>query len=360
MYRIASRFLICCFKFTDIALKKSMSSDTQMVLPHTERIDRSESSPAAVSSEAIVQPTPKTPDVEIPLTSEPISQQNPVDGPDIEHRSSYKFLELNKMPELEQRTLMGRLTNDYKRITASYSKLNQCVIQSLKDHSITPKQLSTVLMNLSAFHVQKDDKTISLLADNLDNIRKADEVDDVFYILRPYGSFFDCHVIRHIVDSSLCTDEDREELQKYEKELATYCQRSVFECPHIENKDPMFHSFVMKVDDSVLKSSVMKAIDAFRVEVAEACGLEGHTLRLCTVEEGCLQLTFQIPPCVVDSVFPLTHEQKVALKGLGVLKLTCERSWEYQLHHVCSIVLVHRLHVLYNCVFDMQKTSLYP
>ena len=326
-----------------ITLRKSMSSDAQMLPHHTEGLDRSESSPAAVSSGTAMQRTPNTCDVELPLAADPMSQQNPtdlMDEPDIEHISSYKFLELDKMPELEWRTLMGRLTNDYKRITASYSKLNQCVIQSLENRSITPKQLSTVLMNLSAFRVQKDDKAMSLLADNLDNIRKADEVDDVFYILRPYGSFFDCHVIRHIVDSSLCTDEDRKELQKYEKELATYCQRSVFECPHIENKDPMFHSFVMKVDDSVLKSSVMKAIDAFRVEVAEACGLEGHTLRLCTVEEGCLQLTFQIPPCVIDSVFPLTHEQKVALKGLGVLKLTCRPSWEYnfQHHQVCSIM----------------------
>ena len=78
----------------------------------------------------------------------------------------------------------------------------------------------------------------------------------------------------------------------------------------------------MKVDDVVLKSWEMKAIDAFRVKLAEACGLEGHTLRLCSVEMGCLELTFQVPPCVVDSLLPFTAEQKQRLKDLGVLKLT--------------------------------------
>ena len=314
------------------------TSEAQSLAFHTQEhvLDRSESSPAAVSMPSARAAQHDTSTQVITPEHDSLhkekSQQNPdtvletstilLDSLDIEHRSSYKYLDLEKMTDLEQRTLKGRLTNDYKRITCFHSELNQHVIQSLKDRAITPKQLSRVLMNLCAFRVQKHDVR-PLLADNLDNIRDAEEVDDVFYILRSYGSFFDCHVIKHIVNSNLCTDGDRDELAKYEKELDTYCQRSVFECPHIENPDPNFQSFVMKVDDVVLKSSEMKAIDAFRVKLAEACGLEGHTLRLCSVEMGCLQLTFQIPPFVADSLFPLTDELKIALRDLGILNLTC-------------------------------------
>lgn len=64
------------------------------------------------------------------------------------------------------------------------------------------------------------------------------------------------------------------------------------------------------------------------MELAEACGLEGHTLCLCSVEEGCLEPTFQIPPSVVELIFPLTAEQKVALIS-KIMKLTCGDLWVY-------------------------------
>lgn len=317
--------------FVDIVpLQKSVStSEAEMATFHTLGLDRSESSPAAVSSATAVENSSTqvgTPECDPPAKPKSQETQDGLLDVSIDHITSYKFLDLKEMTDLEKRTLKGRLTNDYKRITDHYSKLNQHVILSLKKRAVSPKQLSGVLMNLSAFRVQKHDVS-SLLADRLDEIRDAESVDDVFYIWRPYGSFFDCHVIKHIVNSNLCTDSDREVLEKYQKDLDSYCQRSVFECPHIANPDPKFQTFVMKVDDVVLKSSEMKAIDAFRVELAEACGLEGHTLHLCSVEEGCLQLTFQIPPSVVDLLFPLTAEQKVALKGLGIMKLTCGDSW---------------------------------
>ena len=247
-----------------------------------------------------------------------------------DHGPSFKFLDVENMSEIEKNSLIGRLTNDYMRIAVHYSELNQHVIRSLKDRVVTPKQLSRVLMNFSAFRVQKGNVK-PLLAHHLDEIRNTEDIDDVFYILRSYGSFFDCHVLRHIVKSDLCTDDDRTELQKYEKELDVYCQRSVYECPHVANSDSQFSKFVLKVDDEVLKSFELKAVNAFRVKLAEAFDLEPHTLRLCSVEDGCIQLTFQIPHFVVDSIFPITAEQEEVLRGLGVTTLMCGESWLYNL-----------------------------
>lgn len=255
---------------TDKTFKKSVSSDDQPLSPYSlQGFDRSDSAPAVISSPPLLQHKSTSTENEslesiVVANAKPSSLQNStnnVDDSEFEYRSSYKFLGLEKMTELEKKTLKGRLTNEYKRITASYSELNQQVIQSLKGRSVTPKELSTVLMNLSAFRVQKAEKAKPLLADNLDSIRAAENIEDVFYTLRPYGSFFDCHIIKHVVKSDLCTDKDRKQLKKYEGELHNYCQRSVFECPHIENQDSKFQSFVMKVDDAVLKSSEMKAID---------------------------------------------------------------------------------------------------
>ena len=44
---------------------------------------------------------------------------------------------------------------------------------------------------------------------------------------------------------------------------------------------------------------------------------------LCQVDEGCIQLTFQLPSFVQQNIFPLFKEQEKSLAAMGVMKLTC-------------------------------------
>ena len=46
-------------------------------------------------------------------------------------------------------------------------------------------------------------------------------------------------------------------------------------------------------------------------------------LRLCRVEEGSLQLIFQVPCFVQQEIFPLSSKQESALTAVGVVRLTC-------------------------------------
>ena len=239
----------------------------------------------------------------------------------IDEKLAYRFLSEN-----DKSILRGRLTNDYKYIIREYSKLNRGIRKSLRDRSITPKQLAEVLLELDAFPLHRRDKRKPLLAECLDDIENAKDIADVFKILRPYRSFFDCHVIECIVDSELCTDEDKQNLSKYLEKLDEYCQRSIHECPHFAtpDDDPMLKRLVVKVDDDISKSFTIKAFDAFRVELATKFNLKPHTLHLCSVEEGCLQLTFQIPTFVKNEIFPLSEEQKHQLERLHVQKIDCD------------------------------------
>ena len=258
----------------------------------------------------------------------------------------YSYLDMEGLTEDEKRNLRGRLTNEYKQISSSYSKLNQDIRSSLTRRGITPNQLASVLMELSAFSLRDSNKP--LLEDCLDKIEAATSIQAVFKILRPYGSFFDCHVVKHIVNSELCTDEDRSKLQRYQKELDGYCRRNVFECPLIASSDPKFPKLVIKVDDIVSKNFTMKALDAFSVDVAQALKLSRHTLRVCSVDEGCLQLTYQISRFLVDMIFPLTPKQEEDLKSFRTLRLTCGRRWNYnwsvsqaQKTKVCEHLWIH-------------------
>lgn len=259
------------------------------------------------------------------------------DDPDFEHTStstsnvelSYRCLDTRGMSESERSSLRGRLTNDYKKINSEYSMLNRSIRKSLRDRKVTPQQLGETLMEINAFALCARDKSKPLLADRFEEIDNAKCIDQVFKILRPYGSFFDCYVIKHIVESELCTEEDRENLRRYMQKLQEYCQRHIYECPHFASStdDQKFRTLVMKMDEDIAKSFTIKALDAFRDELAITLNLKPHTLHLCSVEKGCLQLTFQVPAFVKEEIFPLSNEQKVKLQQLHIQRIDCEGNY---------------------------------
>ena len=257
-----------------------------------------------------------------PSTSHPEEHTDSTeDKPGIE-QPQFPYLDIQSLTEDEKHALYGRLTNEYKDINSSYARLNIDIRNSLQTRGVTPGQLADVLMELSAFPLKVKDTDKPLLEDCFDEIEDATSIHDIFKILRPYGSFFDCHIIKHIVNSTLCTYEDRNKLQRYLSELDDYCQRNVFECQHFASPDPKFPKLILKVDSLVSKSFSMKSLDAFSANVAKTFGISRHTLRLCSVDEGCVQLTYQIPQSVVDRIFPLSPEQEEAPNSLG---------WKYKL-----------------------------
>ena len=61
-------------------------------------------------------------------------------------------------------------------------------------------------------------------------LQSAESIEDVLFGIRHCVSFFNYHVIEHIVEE-LCTDQDRAELQNYKREFDEYSKRRVYECP---------------------------------------------------------------------------------------------------------------------------------
>ena len=128
----------------------------------------------------------------------------------------YKSLN-ESMTEAEKSDLCAKLTVEYRKITSKFSRLNCKIRSSLKDRKITPQQLAVVLMEMSAFSLLNNNvmpKPLPLLEERFKEIEAAKNVEAVFTILCPYGSFFDCHILKHIVHSKLCTAKDRKLLKK--------------------------------------------------------------------------------------------------------------------------------------------------
>jgi len=156
------------------------------------------------------------------------------------------------------------------------------------------------------------------------NLEKADSIEDIFWILKDYMSFFNYHLIEHIINV-LGTEEDKAELKKYKTNFQQYAKRRVYECP------PQFgpvsnvgHADIFVKVDSRYEDYAVIEIEVFSQKLSELLKVsyEG-VMCLCTVEKGCFQLTFQIPLFVKEEVFPLSREQERALAAEGVTRLTC-------------------------------------
>ena len=67
----------------------------------------------------------------------------------------------------------------------------------------------------------------------------------------------------------------------------------------------------------------MEQLEDVIFNLADELQVPRRTLHLCTVENGCPQLTLLVPRYISDEVFPLTTEQEESLRKIGVTDLQC-------------------------------------
>ena len=136
------------------------------------------------------------------------------------------------------------------------------------------------------------------------------------------------------------------------KRFNEYSKRRIYECPSVYGSmSKADHAELVLKLDSVYEDFTVKELKNFEYRLSRIfCVSPQSVLRLCQVEEGCVQLTFQVPSFVQQEVFPLSTEQEKALVAEGVIKLTCG---DYQFAaKVCSCCAV-------TCLWCMTKSIHY-
>ena len=238
--------------------------------------------------------------------------------------SSFPYLKVSGLTPEQQERLRIRLCVESEDIIHKFWHLHSRVYESLRHRNVPVGRLVAHLSLLHAFdHVYKESQKPALQS-FFQELRNARSIEDVLYIIKDYFSFFNYHVIEHIVDG-LGTDQDRVELQKYEKAFDEYSKRRVYECPpeYGSTSSADHVDLVVKVD-SLYKEFTVKELKKFEYRLSRIFCVSPHgVLRLCRVEEGCLQLIFQVPSFVQQEIFPLFSEQESALTAEGVIRLTC-------------------------------------
>ena len=256
--------------------------------------------------------------------------------------SSFPYLKVSGLSPEQQEGLSIRLCVESEDIVHKFWCLHSRVYKSLCEQNVSVDKLITHLLSLGAFDPVYKGSQKPALQTFFQHLQNAGSIERVLYIIKDYISFFNYHVMEHIVDG-LGTDQDRVELQNYEKEFDEYSKRRVYECPpeygSISSGDHV--DLVAKID-SVYEEFTVKELKKFQYRLSRILSaFPQSVLRLCRVEEGCLQLIFQVPSFVQQEIFPLSSEQESALAAEGVIRLTCG---DYQFAAkvcilVCSLIV---------------------
>ena len=285
-------------------------------------------------SGAIVHPRPSSPSQsKVPQTPFEAGSPTPI-------VRSFPYQKVSRLTPEQQERLKIRLCVESEDIVRKFGHLQSRVYESLCERNISVDKLVTHLLSLGAFdpvHKGSQKPVFQAFSKELWNARS---IEEVLYIIRSCISFFNYHIIEHIVNE-LGTEQDRVELQKYEKEFDEYSKRRVYECPpdYWSETEASHADLVLKVD-SEYEEFTVKELEKFECRLSRILHVSPQiVLRLLQVEEGCLQLIFQIPSFVQQEIFPLCCEQERALATEGVIRLTCG---DYQFPaKVCSYALVN-------------------
>ena len=203
-------------------------------------------------------------------------------------------------------------------------ELVSATIKSFKRRCVPLDELVSHVMALGAFEPVFKKPQVPLLQFCFQELEAADSIPKVFLILKDYFSFFNYHIIEHIINT-LGTRTDKVRLQKYKEEFNQYAKRRIFEClPEFGPVSSTDHADIFVKVDSHYDNFTVAQIERFRHKLSEILRLSSQgILRLCRIEKGCFQLMFQVPSFVQQEIFPQSKEQEKALSAVGVISLTC-------------------------------------
>ena len=259
--------------------------------------------------------------------------------------SSFPYLDLSGLTHEQQQELRGKLWSESRDIMIQFQELVSATIKSFKRRRVPLDELVSHVMTLGAFDPVFKESQMPVFRFCFNELKAADTIPKVFVILNDYFSFFNYHIIEHII-KELGTKKDKAKLQRYIEDFNQYAKRRIFEClPEFGPVTDADHADVFVKLDSQYDNYTVIQIEGFRRKLSKILHLSSQgILRLCRVDKGCFQLMFQMPSFLKHEIFPLSKIQENTLAALGVIKLTCE---EYQFQVILSA-----------CVFNCHYTLL--
>ena len=223
--------------------------------------------------------------------------------------------------------LTAHLRRNYDAIGRKYASYTRCVRLLLKQKEIPADDLCADLLGLPFF---KCNQTMAA------ELKKTNSINEIFILLTTeVCSFWDYDIFQFII-SEYDLDDNQEKLQ-YAQHFESYIRKhKVSEFVTInpqltkynaESED--FKKFTLKFDIDIIHCSLAK-VNELKEVVASLLNIDPSVLRLLSIQDGCMEVTFLIPTSKADTIFisdwKLVSEQSEELRAKSVLSITCNNS----------------------------------
>ena len=236
----------------------------------------------------------------------------------------FPYLKLSELTDEQQEGLKERLRFESQEIIMRFQELVSVTIESLISRNVSLDRLVSHVMTLGAFDPVHIKPQVPIFQECRKELNMADSIPKIFLVLQDYFSFFNYDIIEHII-KMLGTREDKAELQSYKMKFNQYVRRRIYECqPYFGPESKTDHPNIFVKLDSRYDNYTGAEVKRFCRKLSETLHVSSKgVLRLCQVEKGCIQLTFQVPSFVQQKIFPLSREQERTLEAMGIISFTC-------------------------------------
>ena len=113
--------------------------------------------------------------------------------------SSFPSLEISGLTHEQQQELRGRLQFESQETLIRFQKLVSATIKSFQRRCVPLDDLVSHVMALGAFDSVFKKPQVPLLQFCFQELEATDSIPKVFLILKDYFSFFNYHIIEHII-----------------------------------------------------------------------------------------------------------------------------------------------------------------
>ena len=230
---------------------------------------------------------------------------------------------VNLGPEQKQQRY-ERVSSKSQEMGIKFQKLFTATKKSLRDKKVPISELVGHLECLGFIKPTFKDAGLSPLRHQLPKLAKSETVDDVMSIVKDYCSFFNYHILAHIIDE-FGNLKDKENLGAYKKDFEEYAQCCVIEGPLEVGKmnEEGFSNMFVTLDDS-FDNCTLSHLNVFIADLRKVLKISSDVdLRLCRINCGSIKLIFQLPHSDQEDIFPLCPKQEASLADLGVVELSC-------------------------------------
>ena len=200
-----------------------------------------------------------------------------------------------------------------REISGKFLILQTHLINSLKKQGdVTPSLLGLTILR-HARDVASGMSCASLLEDHRQELIKATEIEDVFFVIDPYLSYFNYELLQIIIGTH-GTAKDKQNMQQYLNDFSEYCKKVPcveFDVPNSRECKSTKIKFKLDYDKNQLKLGDVKRIQRC---IAAILNLKPSTLSLHCIEDGCVIFTFLMPTSIVNYVMDIIEMNKSILK----------------------------------------------